>query len=334
MSKFKDTLKRILYALPFGMKAADTEIMGSNDTLDGNGINVTQQVTDQRVAKDLLKGEVTQAVEELRYRTYKVSAESKKFDYVGNGLAVKKDLKPKDRKKIRFSQENKLLCADVLQELNRVNGYGSESYRAEIGYDGIVRFKIEQFLTQMDVSIDNDENGNMITAETVFHFNSLPDAYNGNSMPFINELKKLKEMYDNRLTYGIERNEIASSMISLTFITYKATNEEPDMERFNFLMPNFVNIEESNNEFRIKYKWDSATYTNLSDKYFSLSMFDKYANNEKKDAQINIVETTRKRFCSACGKEISTYDGDILDYTTGKPMCLDCYKKTLLSDNK
>ena len=266
MKKVKSFFKRLLYALPFGLKGADTEIMGAGNVKEGNGTTINQQISDNRVAKSLLKGEVTQAVEELRYRNYKVSAESKKFDYIGNGLAVKKDLRPKDRTKIRFTQDNKLLCSDVLEELNHVNNYGNESYTAEIGYDGIVRFKLENFIKEMDISIDNDTEGNMLYAETTFHFESLPNAYDKKSMPFINELKRLKELYDSKALYGIERNEIASSMISLTFVKYKASNDEPDMERFNFLMPHFLKIEESNNQFKLTFKWDSAKYVNLADK--------------------------------------------------------------------
>lgn len=333
MKKVKDFFKRLLYALPFGLKGADTEIMGAGNVQEGNGTTINQQISDNRVAKSLLKGEVTQAVEELRYRNYKVSAESKKFDYIGNGLAVKKDLRPKDRTKIRFTQDNKLLCSDVLEELNHVNNYGNESYTAEIGYDGIVRFKLENFIKEMDISIDNDKDGNMLYAETTLHFEAMPNAYDKKSMPFINELKKLKELYDSKAIYGIERNEIASSMISLTFVTYKASNDEPDMERFNFLMPHFLKIEESNNQFKITYKWDSAKFVNLADKYFSKTMFEKYKNKEKKDVDANLVEKERVRYCSVCGKEIPVYDGDILDYTTGKPMCLECYKKSLLADD-
>ena len=331
MKKIKSFFKRLLYALPFGLKGADTEIMGAGNVQEGNGTTINQQISDNRVAKSLLKGEVTQAVEELRYKNYKVSAESKKFDYIGNGLAVKKDLRPKDRTKLRFTQDNKLLCSDVLEELNHVNNYGNESYTAEIGYYGIVRFKLENFIKEMDISIDNDKDGNMLYAETTLHFEAMPNVYDEKSMPFINELKKLKELYDSKAIYGIERNEIASSMISLTFVTYKASNDEPDMERFNFLMPHFLKIEESNNQFKITYKWNSAKFVNLADKYFSKTMFEKYKNKEKKDVDVNLVEKERVRYCSVCGKEISVYDGDILDYTTGKPMCLECYKKSLLS---
>ena len=54
MSKIKKYFLNLWYGLPFGMKAADTEIMG-NKSVDDNGVTIQQEVSDQRVAKHLLK---------------------------------------------------------------------------------------------------------------------------------------------------------------------------------------------------------------------------------------------------------------------------------------
>ena len=81
MNKIKKVLLNLWYGLPFGLKAAGDEIMGGGEA-DQAGTEINQQVTDKRVAKHLLKGEVTQEVEELRYRTYKVANDSEKYKYV------------------------------------------------------------------------------------------------------------------------------------------------------------------------------------------------------------------------------------------------------------
>ena len=121
MNKIKKILLNIWYGLPFGLKAANDEIMGGGEA-DEQGSTINQQVTDQRVAKHLLKGEVTQEVEELRYRTYRVENESKSYKYLGNGVAVKED-KPKnksDKTKFKFSQDNEMLCESVSDSLKQV----------------------------------------------------------------------------------------------------------------------------------------------------------------------------------------------------------------------
>ena len=123
MNRIIEKIKSIFYSLPFGLKAADTEIMGSSISGDGNDTVINQQVNDNRVAKHLLKGEITQEVEELRYRTSKVERETDKYEYIGNGMAVKKEEK-NSNDIIKFSQENKLICDDVLTELKRVMRMG------------------------------------------------------------------------------------------------------------------------------------------------------------------------------------------------------------------
>jgi hypothetical protein len=80
MNKVINRLKSLFYSLPFGLKAADSEIMGANSTGEVDDTVIQQQVNDKRVAKHLLKGEITQEVEELRYRTYKVDKESNKYN--------------------------------------------------------------------------------------------------------------------------------------------------------------------------------------------------------------------------------------------------------------
>ena len=226
MNKLKKILLNIWYGLPFGLKAAGDEILGSGEA-DQAGTEVNQQVTDKRVAKHLLKGEVTQEVEELRYRTYRVANESEKYKYVGNGVVVKEEKEtPKDKTRFKFSQENENICQSVLDTMNQVGNYGIERYRLEIDYNSFVRFKVEKFAKKIDVDID-EKIGKV---ETTLHFNTEPDPYDAASMPFINELKKLL----NANEYEISRNEIATSIYNLSFTTYKAYNED-DLVNYSFI---------------------------------------------------------------------------------------------------
>ena len=152
MNKIKKYFLNLIYGLPHGLKAADTEIMGSKQ-MDSNGTTINQEVSDERVAKHLLKGEVTQEVEELRYRTYKVENESKNYKYLGNGVAVKENNieKKQDRTKFKFTQDNENICESVSETLKQVGNYGVERYRFEIDYNSFVRFKVEKFMIKIDV---------------------------------------------------------------------------------------------------------------------------------------------------------------------------------------
>ena len=328
MNKLKKILLNIWYGLPFGLKAAGDEIIGSGEA-DQAGTEVNQQVTDKRVAKHLLKGEVTQEVEELRYRTYRVANESEKYKYVGNGVAVKEEKeKPKDKTRFKFSQENENICQSVLDTMNQVGKYGVEKYRIEIDYKSFVRFKVEKFAKKIDVDID-EKIGKI---ETTLHFNTEPDPYDAASMPFINELKKLL----NANEYEISRNEIATSIYNLSFTTYKAYNED-DLVNYSFIKGGkFKEFKQDGYEYLLTLEWDEYLRlpTDLESKYYSKSMAEKYAKKERKEVAPEMINTERKRYCSVCGNEMSVYDADIQEADGHKPICKDCLNKALKNEEK
>ena len=331
MNKIKKWALNLWYGLPFGLKGADTEIMG-NKKADGNGTTISQEVSDERVAKHLLKGEVTQEVEELRYRTYKVSNESEKYKYLGNGVAIKqeKKVKPLEGKtKHRFTQENEIICESVLDTLKQVGKSGIERYRFEIDYESFVRFKVERFATKVDVLI-NDEEG---IIETVLHFNSEPNPYDAVSMPFINELKRL---LGERNEHAIERNEIASSIENLSFTTYKA-NGEDDFVNYCFINgAKFKEIKEDGYEILLTFTWDEYLRVplDLEAKYYSKEMAEKYRNKQRKNVEVSMVQAERKAYCSVCGKEMSVYDADIQMVDGYEPICTECLQKALNTSSK
>lgn len=321
MNKIKKYFLNLWYGLPFGMKAADTEIMGNNSK-DNNSISIQQEVSDKRVGQHLLKGEITQEVEDLRYRTYRVANESKKYNYLGNGVAIKKENQTINKKKHRFTQDNENVCESILQTLKQVGNYGTEKYRFEIDYNSFVRFKIEKYATKVDVNI-NDEDG---TIETTLHFNAEPNPYDSVSKPFINEISKLLNV---KSEYEIQKNEIASSIQSLSFVTYKAINED-DLVTYCFVNGGkFTNFEKRGYEYLMTLVWDEYMRTplNLETKYYSKSMAEKYERKEKKNEVLALSEMERKRYCSICGKEMSTYDADIQEASNQKIICKECMQK-------
>ena len=323
MNRVKKFFLNLWYGLPFGLKAADTEIMGSKEDL-GEGVHVNEQISDGRVAKHLLKGEITQEVEELRYRTYKVDREAKNYSYLGNGVAIKKDedIKETNKTYFRFTQENDNICETVLESLNQVGNYGVEKYRLEIDYKDFVRFKIEKFATKIDVDI-NEQVGKI---ETTLHFNTEPNPYDATSMPFINELKKLFNVRDN---YSISRNEILSSILNISFSTYKA-NGEDDLVNYSFINgAKFKDFRQEGYEYLITFTWDEYIRMplNLESKYYSKSMAEKYEKKEAKDSAQGVAPTERKRYCSVCGKEMSVYDADIQEADGHEPICKECMEK-------
>ena len=319
-TKIKRLFTNLWYSMPFAMKAGNQEIFGGSDG-GGVGTSIQQEVNDQRVAKHLLKGEVTQEVEELRYRTYKVAEESENYSYIGNGVSIKKG-KGKKKNIHKFIQENELMVSSVLEEMQRVGSYGTEKYRLEITYSDYPRFKIEQFATQVDVDI-NDKVGKI---ETSFHFSTRPNPYDMKSKPFITEVEKLEYVKND---VEIERNELASNIETLSFVTFKAHGED-NLVTYSFTGgAKFKSFKKTNLDMIVTYSWDEYTRVpaDLSVKYYSKSMADKYDTNAPKETELELVETKRKRYCQMCGKEINVYDGDILESIGDMVLCNECMEK-------
>lgn len=341
MSKLWDKIVNILYSLPFGLKAADTEIMGSNVSGDGNDTVVQQQVSDKRVAKHLLKGEITQEVEELRYRTYKASREADNYKYVGHGIAIKKDKKENKSNVIKFSQENKLICEDILTELKHVGSYGMERYLINIDYLYTVRIKMQEHLKSVDVFIKEGEQ-----AVTTLHFDDIPNPQKFNSKPFLNELSKLEMMFNNNDTYGLSRSDYVSLVVGMNFTTFRATDDQPDVVSYSFLKPELIGVHHENGEYKLLYQWDKYEIDDLTKKFYNAELEEKYRKKEKKEtiSPDTIVDNTEAMKvddwwykhegldykCCRCGKKIQAFkDGFFIDKELNEPVCLECYTKAL-----
>ena len=94
-SKIGRFFSNIWNNLFWGLKNAD-EVITSQNADNSVGINIQKEVHENRVSKALLKGEVTEEVKRLRYRTYKVDREAKSYKYFSPTLAKKLDSEKMD----------------------------------------------------------------------------------------------------------------------------------------------------------------------------------------------------------------------------------------------
>lgn len=269
-------IKSIIYSLPFGMKAAESEITGNDSGSHDGNIVAEQKVSDRSVAKHLLKGEVTQEVEELRYRTYEVERESAKYEYIGGGNAVKKDIVEDEKGNYRFTQENKLICEGVGEILNF-----NDKYTITVEYPTITRFTIDKFATAVDVRVKGHIN------TTVVHFSQYPNPSRITSKPFVLELEKLYDAFKRGDKVGIEKCYIFTSFHSLSFTTYKASNDQPDLFHFAFITPKLENVIINNGEYLLTYSWGGVFVSDLTEKFYSKTMAEKYKNKEPKQLELN-----------------------------------------------
>lgn len=327
MNKIKNILKRTITGLPFGLKGANDVIMGKEDTLPNN-TTINEEISENRVGKHLLKGEVTQDVADLRYRTYKIDNNAKNYTYLGNGIAVKNTDEKNENKgktKYHFSQSNHIICESILTTLQQVGKHGIDKYWTEIQYREYPKFKLEKYIMLIDVDINDKE------CFTTLHISTSPNPYDVSSRPFINYLENILK---DPSEYTLSHDSVLGNIESLSFSTYKAINED-DYVTYSFVNGGqCISIKKVKDEFILKFKWKyyMRVPLNLEEKFYSVNMEKKYEDNTPKIQPLPIDGTPRKQYCSVCGQEMSVYDADIQKANGGKPICVNCLKKALINE--
>lgn len=298
LKKLIKKLKAILYAIPFGMKAGDEILATSNkETIDGTSIQ--QQLEHKSVYADLLKGEVTQEVEELRWEMYKAEELANDYKYVGNGQAVKIEQTEEQKKnrRLKFSQHNNDIEYGLQESLKMgesVSDVNKMDYKqrklCKITYDNpCVRFKLENYFEKVSVNLKDG-------IKTKFYF--MNDRTNKKLVPLINLLLKHKEdlaSFDSddiiSIKSYIKRQELLSSILSLEFTTFQATNNVPNGIMYKFLSPKFNAITDEGEYVTLEFEWDKYEGGQLlSEKYHSKTAEEKFKNKERRENYKPIID--------------------------------------------
>ena len=361
INKIKRNIQIFFYSWFYGMKSTEDKMFHQTGLTNSTGSSIIKEVDNQRVSKALLKGEVTQQVEELRYRTYKVDKESKGFEYYAPTLALKKD--KQDTKFMKYDnsdglelitiQPNDILVETVAETLEQVGGRGKRTqHRIKIKRNFVPRYKIEEYITRLDVK-KLDESHVILD----IYVSKYPNDKDFKSKGFVREVEKIR---DEKIKSDILDYE------EISFITNHAYKLN-DMVKFVFRNIWFKEVVEFDGHYILKFKASLQQNTlDLTKKYFSKTMEEKYKNKEKKKVVLNLFDYNQIQVyqCQECGKEIildnelidqiNVYQGrditeenfenenpqvlefmdmQISEQTFGKRLCSDCLQKYLKDKN-
>lgn len=361
INKIKRNIQIFFYSWFYGMKSTEDKMFHQTGLTNSTGSSIIKEVDNQRVSKALLKGEVTQQVEELRYRTYKVDKESKGFEYYAPTLALKKD--KQDTKFMKYDnsdglelitiQPNDILVETVGETLEQVGGRGKRTqHRIKIKRNFVPRYKIEEYITRLDVK-KLDESHVILD----IYVSKYPNDKDFKSKGFVREIEKIR---DEKIKSDILDYE------EISFITHHAYKLN-DMIKFVFKNIWFREVIEFDGHYILKFKASLKQDTlDLTKKYFSKTMEEKYKNKEKKKVVLNLFDYNQIQVyqCQECGKEIildnelidqiNVYQGrditeenfenenpqvlefmdmQISEQTFGKRLCSDCLQKYLKDKN-
>ena len=173
MKKFWLNVKIFFAYLFRGMRSADDKLTVGEKTGSEDNMSIEQKQEAQSVYADLLRGEVTQEVKELRHEMYYAERRSHDYIYNGGGRAAKLNdvfdyeghVEKSDGHKILVVQDNRQDMANYedygidinAEETDNVYGtiknedVAKKEYTIKILRDFYPRFKLEQFVTKVVV---------------------------------------------------------------------------------------------------------------------------------------------------------------------------------------
>lgn len=255
-------IRLFFFYLFSGMKNAnDLAFTGNKDVDGGNGLSIEQQKETQSVYKDLLKGEITQEVIELRHEMYFAERASKKYKYNGNGRAVKQNtimdykgaLECSDGLDVLLVQENKEDMGSLMdfgiynmgnnvcysKEIDdKLRSVRERKFTINIKRDFIPRFKLENYTTKIVLKPINEE-------QTLF------DLYTYKYVKQFDNVHKLFMKQIEQIYMGDIKNDIID-FNSLNFITYNAHGSD-DLLEYEFDNIKFENIIKYDDSYVLRF---------------------------------------------------------------------------------
>lgn len=262
---FYNKIKKMFYGLFFGLENVNQEVF-TNVDYDSSSTNIHQEKLTKNVYKDLLKGEITQEVKDLRYQLYYIYDNSQNYKYIGDGNSEKKTVNTFNCNEFAFSQLDKDISITLSEELNFLN---KERYFFNIIYEDYCRFKHEKYITKIDVNVSNkrQEKSKVI----YFYYNAYVSTDNVYYRILLNGLKSKK----------IENNDFFPKIKEFSFTTFNAQGIN-DLYKFNLYNLKPLGVLEKDGFILVEYEFENFQVENIVTKYFSQDMQDKYDNKVSK----------------------------------------------------
>lgn len=293
INKIYNNFRLFWHSLFMGMKSVDSIMTNNQKTQDGSGYEVSDSAGGG-VFKDILEEKVTQEVQELRYASYEVAKQSKKYRYIGNGKVVKKTdnqliqkhgiLEESDNLPIILIQDNNLICQDVLSILNEVNNDKNKNYFNEynikIKRSLFPRFLIEKYVKKL---VLKQSDGNYVID---LYCSKYPSQFSEKKdKAFLSEIKRIKD--------GIIKNSDILDFDEIKFVTSNAWGID-DWYNFSFKEFEFYDILEFDGNYVIRFGCQSDVFMeNILDKVYSETAVEKYENKSlRKNATIELTTFT------------------------------------------
>ena len=251
IKKIYNKIRSFFFYIFWGLKSADKIAFGTNEDSSNAGTVLEQQNEQNSVYKDLLKGEVTQEVKELRHEMYFSERKSHKYKYIGNGVVTKKNeifdypgkIDKTDGFPLQILQPNIEDTGTLSENLSEADYRikDKKEFTIDIERDFIPRFRLEEFTNKLVVKRIN-ENAVMLDFYTPIYksqFNTIHKLF----------LKELEKIY-----MGDVRSDVIDFK-QVEFISFRAFGTD-DLKKYTYNNIEFDNILIFDGHYVIKFTAD------------------------------------------------------------------------------
>lgn len=251
IKKIYNKIRSFFFYIFWGLKSADKIAFGAKEDPSNDGTVFEQQNEQNSVYKDLLKGEVTQEVKELRHEMYFSERKSHKYKYIGNGVVTKKNeifdypgkIDKTDGFPLQILQPNIEDTGTLSENLSEADYRikNKKEFTIDIERDFIPRFRLEEFTNKLVVKRIN-ENAVMLDFYTPIYksqFNTIHKLF----------LKELEKIY-----MGDVRSDVIDFK-QVEFISFRAFGTD-DLKKYTYNNIEFDNILIFDGHYVIKFTAD------------------------------------------------------------------------------
>ena len=256
MKKLWFNIKLFFASLFRGMRAADDVMTTSHQEIGAGGTVEEQKVESNSVLAQLLRGEVTQEVKDVRYEMYESVRQSKDFQVMGySGKAVKKNhmldktpmkIDREDGLKVILIQDNKIdfdgqkTAVDNSETLRKVRVEADAKHRFKASHEYPVRHKIETYARKVVVKLTDEENKYKLD----FYLSEYPIE---NDPRAVYVTKELESLYKSG-----SRTSDLTDLITLTFTTDKAYGDD-DWKVYDFTIKQYIGIKKFDGNYVLSF---------------------------------------------------------------------------------
>lgn len=308
----------------FGLKRADDEMFAPKGDEMSADVSQEQIQHSKSVVGAMLRGEITQDVEELRYSMYAVGKKMRDYTVDEHRNIHHQVYVEKTGNVIKQENFQENLTAD--ESFAMGNRLGNK-YHINFKYKhNPPRFDLDKFITFVEFNIE--------TKICTIYFTTTYQPFVASSNAFINAMKRIGT-YTNDKQYLMD--PIVNNIEEIEFTTLKAQGRE---DFFRFLLKNLTTdvntIQYSNNGFdaRLSFKVGDYTETDERAKYECQSMQDKYDRKAPREGNIinpfmpdPEVDKEVEFYCYECGKRIDVTEYRMNEFEYGHGLCDDCAAK-------